>query len=226
MRSWIFVFVVLAARLGAQGSFEGVITYQAPATETNAAPTTVTFSIKGAVSRIDLSDTKTPFGAPSVIMDSAAKSVTVLMPSTKMYMTTTMQGATASNGTAPPVTITPLGTTETVAGIKCENYAITNAEHQGTVCAAHGMGTLGIPSGMDALHGMPSNYSEQIRAASKDGFLPLKLTELKDATPHVALIATSVVRKNLDPSLFVTPSDYMKVDQGNMSKIMPSPSGP
>ena len=226
MRSWIFVFVVLAARLGAQGSFQGVITYQAPATETSAAPTTVTFSIKGALSRIDLSDTKTPFGAPSVIMDSAAKSVTVLMSSTKMYMTTTMQGATASNGTAPPVNITPLGTTETVAGIKCENYAVTNGEHQATVCAAHGMGTLGMTGGMGALRQMPSNYTEQMRAVSKDGFLPLKLTELTDGTPHLALIATSVVRKDLDPSLFVTPPDYMKVDQGSISKIMPPPSGP
>jgi len=59
----------------------------------------------------------------------------------------------------------------------------------------------------------------------KDGFFPLKMGEIENGKPRVQMVATSVERKTLDPSLFVVPPDYKQINMGDMGKMRQPPPG-
>jgi hypothetical protein len=45
-----------------------------------------------------------------------------------------------------------------------------------------------------------------------NGFFPLKVTATEAGQPRVEMVATSVQRQTVDPSIFVVPADYKRLD--------------
>jgi hypothetical protein len=209
MRCTVLVVVaVLTTNLAhAQGSFEGVVTYQI--TGKNGTPMTFDYYAKGNKARWqphDSSSTGGAFGA--MIIDKDAKTRTVVIPSRQMYLTSPLTDKMSAHmdSSTRNSKLVKVGS-ETVAGIPCDDYTVTDATTQktGTVCIAHGMGDF-------ALMGMGSplaRFEQRVQGlsdAAAGGFFPLKFTGDNDN-----LIATSVQRKSVDAALFAPPAGYAQM---------------
>ena len=217
------VFLALPAPLDGQ-AFEGVVTYSMnPA---SARPGTMIYQVKGTKVRADLTGLKgSPHSGMYMLMDAVAGKMMSVMPAQRVYMTMDMKAMSEQmrSPEGKPVTakITKTGKTETIAGYKCEHYLI-GAQQDSDICAAKGLGIMGAGTrGMFA--GMPGY--EAYAEFAKDGFLPLKVTSLRNGKRAVVMEARSVERKRLDPSLFVVPEGYAEMDMGKMMQQRQKPSG-
>ena len=97
------------------------------------------------------------------------------------------------------------------------------------ICAAKGLGMFmggraGGPGGKGMFGGLPAGYEEYAEFA-KEGFLPLKVTPIKNGKEEVVMEATSVEKKSLDASLFAVPAGYQQMDMGKMLQQRQRPSG-
>jgi hypothetical protein len=117
--------------------------------------------------------------------------------------------------------VTALGTSETIAGKSCENFRIEDEEvHE--VCVAKGMGffMFGKPSGpMGRGAGRGPNIPDFTTGGTgaaggglppmlKDGFFPLRITEIKGTKREVQMEATKIDATSLDASLFEIPTGF------------------
>jgi hypothetical protein len=143
-----------------------------------------------------------------MIVDNDTKTRTMVIPSRQMYVTSPITDKMSArlDSSTRNTKLVKVGS-ETVAGVACDDYAITDATTQksGTVCIAHGMGNFAL-MGM----GSPlSQFEQRVRGlsdAASGGFFPLKWTGDNDG-----LIATSVQRKSVDASLFAPPAGYAQM---------------
>ena len=195
--------VLLAAPLAAQ-AFEGVVAYKMPSEKKVGE---MTMSIKGTHIRTDMA---TEGHTMAMLIDAQAQSMTMLMPEQKMYMTMDLKAARerAKAKGAPPK-ITPLGTSETIAGRTCQNYLIETAKSKMEICNATGLGYFMMPR--NPMAGGPSSDapdldSEAYRASFADGFFPLRMVKLVGEKRTTFMEATRVEPKPLDPSLFTVPA--------------------
>ncbi len=214
--------VLLPATASAQG-FEGSVTYAMnPASAT---PGQLVYQVKGTKIRADVSRaTGAPAGGAYTLIDASSGRMMSVMPARKMYMTMDMDamGEQMKQGTAnakkPVGTITKTGKRETIAGHNCEHYLV--GQHQDTdICAAKGLGLFmggSTAAGTGLFGGLPAGY-EKYEEFAKDGFLPLKVSTVRNGREEVVLEARSVVKKRLDPALFAVPAGYQEMD---MTKMM------
>jgi hypothetical protein len=201
----------------AQGSFEGVVTYQI--TTKNGTPMTLDYFAKGGKVRMQPHDTSSMGGMfGGMIIDMDAKTRTMIMPTRKMYMTRPIVDATISqhmDSSMRNTKLTKVGS-EVVAGVPCDVYK-SNApgrQDSGTVCIAHGMGNFAM-FGMGTPLGEMEQRIQGLSAAASGGLFPLKWTGTNDS-----MVATKVERKSLDAALFVPPAGYtqMQMPAGMRSK--------
>lgn len=223
--------VCIAAQvLVAQGSFEGVVTYQS-GDETGDKSQVMTYSEKGDKVRMDMDRSAAGGQSMTGLYDMSTGTMTMVMPQMKGYMTMNLGDTRAKmqhkmDSTMKTQKVTKVGS-ETVAGVPCDDYQATDTQtgKQSFVCVAHGMGNwfmLGGGGSRGALGGgglSGGPFADMF----KDGFFPLKMGEIENGKPKVQMVAISVERKTLDPSLFTVPPDYKQINMGDMGRMRQPP---
>lgn len=208
--------VVGSVPLSAQ-QFEGTIVTQMfsrgkPAME-------MVSSHKGGKSRMDMQSGRE---SGYSILDLEKESMTMVMPSQKMFMVMSFQGAEA--GKDEPVKVPKIeatGQSETIAGHKCDHYLVTSDENVMDICAAKGLGFFGNggrnagPMGRGAGSSIPLEY-RQLAERFKDGFQPLKIEQVKGSARETVMEVKSIEKKSLDAALFEVPAGYTKMDMGGL----------
>jgi hypothetical protein len=192
----------------AQGTFEGIVTYQNTATS---GPKAFDYYAKGGKVRLQPHDTSASAGMGGgmmMIIDSDTRMRTIIMSARKMYVTTPLDDNVAQrmDSSMRNAKFTKAGS-EIVAGVPCDDYTVTdpNADKGGTVCVAHGMGNFAV-IGMGSPFGRLEQEVQGLSAAAAGGFFPLKWTGA-----HDSWVATKIDRKTLDASLFAAPPGYTQM---------------
>jgi hypothetical protein len=201
-----------AGPIAAQG-FEGVVAYRMSGGEKS---TDMTMSIKGSQVRTDMSAEGHNM---AMLLDAQASTMTMIMAEQKMYMTMDMKamrdhanGMQHGDHAAPK--ITAMGTSETIAGRRCDNYLVETEKSKVEFCNAKGLGNFMAPQspmGRGASGPLNDLDNEAYRAFFKDGFFPLRVTSVDGGTRKVAMEATRVEPKALDASLFQVPAGYTEM---------------
>lgn len=204
VRSSLLLAAAIAAvpsLAAAQGTFEGVITFQVNAGQTG--PSTMQYSVKGNHVRMDVSaEGMSMF----TLYDGAAKTVNMVIPMQQMYMERTMDTqALADSAAARKHDITWTGRKETVAGHECEHATVTDdAGATSDVCLAKGLGTfVQMNGGMRGRGGAQGGGWE----SHVGNAFPLKVEQ----NGRVVMEATKIEAKSLDASLFKIPEGYHKM---------------
>ncbi|MGH7516835.1 MAG: DUF4412 domain-containing protein [Gemmatimonadales bacterium] len=219
---------VAPAVLSAQG-FEGTVTYAM--NPSSGKPGQLVYQVKGTRIRADITGaTGGPPGGMYMLMDATSGKMMSVMPAQKVYMTMDLQAMGEQmkqqhgghkKHAAKAGKITKTGKTETIAGHKCEHY-LMGEQQDSDVCAAKGLGMFmggNAAGGMGRAFTLPAGYEEYAEFA-KDGFLPLKVSAIRNGKEEVVMEATRVEKKSLDASLFAVPTGYQEMDMGKMMQQM------
>jgi len=150
----------------------------------------------------------------------------MLMAEQKMYMTMDLNAARdraqgMKQGDHAPPKITPLGTSETIAGRSCDNYLVESDKSKSEFCNTKGLGnymTARSPMGRGGASPMNDLDNEAYRAYFKDGFFPLRVSTYDGGTKKVVMEATRVEPKSLDASLFQIPAGYSEMKMPGMGR--------
>lgn len=157
-----------------------------------------------------------PSGEVRMLIDGSARTMTILtsLNGQGLKLTTPMEKDSSPKG--GPVTLPKkLTTSQTVAGLKCDDYRM---EDSTTACLTSGLGKIFLPSSNNlssGLGGLPNlgggNSPMQISAVSKwaDG-LPDNLFPLKamDKDRKVVYEVTSITRQAVSDASFEVPAGY------------------
>jgi hypothetical protein len=206
----------IPAPAAAQG-FEGTVTWQMEKGQ-------MAQTYKGTQVRTEMSGG----GREGVmIMDNSAKTMTMLMPSDKMYMVMNLRDSDqgGDHSDRKPPKITPTGKTETIAGRTCEVYLYAENPDKPAnkeMCVAKGMGyfmggSAGPMGGMGmARQGQGADISAiaanpEYRRLYQDGFFPLRISRIKGDSVTTQMIATKIEPKSVDASLFQVPSGFQEM---------------
>ncbi len=211
----LLLLSVLALPLTAQ-QFEGRITMKIP--EGNQE---INWTVKGAKSLIVLPAVGGA-GDTRVIMDTQARTATILafLPGQggiRLTMPTDAAATTTSTTTATPAAGAPrkLGTTQTIAGHKCDDYEMPDAEKT-RLCITTALGAFMVPStgggaGMGMLTGGRSGAASALSTAqSWSKVLPANSFPLKVWTGEnkVMLEVVRAVKETVPADAFAIPADY------------------
>lgn len=210
--STVVALATLPAAALAQAKFEGAITARIGANE-------VTYLVKGDKFRMDLGAGVAAY----MVHESSTGATMMVMPSQRLYMDASAMAAMSGQAPAaagrvevkvPEFKMT--GRKETIAGHECEHMLVTADEGgQFDICGAKGLGAftpMTNPMGGGRRGGGAADSWQ--RGLSKD-FFPLKVQKVGG---EVALEVTKIEKKSLDADLFNVPSDYTKMDFGNMMR--------
>jgi len=162
-----------------------------------------------------------------MIMDPAAKTMTTLLPvpagmggmlppdAKGLKMVTPMDGNAAGQAaTGPAPTITKLGTSQTIAGMKCDDFEMVQDNTKSRMCLATGMAKFAFPDmggGMGGRGRGGNSTPAWAKALGSNPGFPLKVWE---ANGKVAMEVTSIDRGAIPASAFEVPAGYM--DMGGM----------
>ena len=194
--------------LGAQSTFEGVITMHMTA---QGMDQDVAYAAKGENVRMDMS-----MGGMQVfiLFNTAKKLMNVMLPMQNMYMERPIDNmipAPNTGGKSPDVAWT--GKKETIAGYECEHATITDganapadaclAKNLGAFLTMGGGGLMGGGGGRRGGGPQAGTWQSQLPA----GVFPLKVT----SGGNVVMEVTNIEKKTLDPALFTVPEGYQKM---------------
>lgn len=158
-----------------------------------------------------------------MLMDADHKGMTMIMPDQKMYMTMDMSRMMEqAQGERPKKTptFTDTGKTETIAGHTCTVYRMAEEAGQPDkleMCAAKGMGFLmlgsgGMGRGRDAYGAAGAALSNpEIARLYKDGFFPLRVSNIEGGKSELIMQATAITPKSVDAAMFEVPSGYQEM---------------
>ncbi len=224
-------FVLVSPAAMAAQSFEGTVTYTM--NPTSGKPGQLVYHVKGTRVRADVTGaTGGPPGGMYMLMDATAGTMMSVMPAQKVYMTMDLKAMARQmkpdGGREKRGKITKTGKSETIAGHKCDHYLV-GEKQDSDICAAKGLGMFMGGSAMGSggkgmFGGLPAGF-EEYEEFAKDGFLPLKISAIRNGKEEVVMEATSVEKKRLDPSLFAVPAGYQQMDMGKMMQQMQKPRG-
>lgn len=209
----------------AVAQFEGVISWQAGQKQIP-----VTQTIKGKMVRTDMSGAR---GSGSMIMDTEARTMTMVMDEQKMYMTMDLkaQMGEMEHREHKMPKITDTGKSETIAGKTCQVYRMATDPDKPDnieVCAAKGMGYFmgGARGPMGRGRGGDDGDAQALFANSefvtmyKDGFFPLRMGRIKNGEVQTQMLVTRIEPRTVDPSVFQVPAGYQEM---KMPAGMPMP---
>ncbi len=140
-----------------------------------------------------------------------AKGMGAMMPNAKGLKMVTQTDSMGLSKEGNDVTITRLGTSETIAGVACDDYSIAdkNKDDVTKACITDKMGDFMFPTTSMGRRSAPPAWS---RAFGNRPAFPLKVT---DAKGRVQLEAVSITRGPVPASAFVIPDGYV-----DMSALM------
>ena len=216
----------------AQGTFEGVVTYNMQTQEGKNG--TLRYYESGGRTRQEFA---TGAQMMASITDHATGDMTLLLPARKQYMVINlksamgpmaqmaqgMAGGPGAGGRKAPdlskLRVTATGH-ETVAGVECDDYHFAGtdpSDHQTVdVCGAKGMGFLGQGYMMPSTATLLGSGHPELASLAHDGFFPLKV-KVTNGDRVTTLEATAVSRDKPDASLFAPPADYSKLSLPGMT---------
>jgi hypothetical protein len=204
---------LMAGPLAAQG-FEGAVAYKM--TDEKGKVTEMVMSMKGSRLRTDLVAEGQPM---TMLIDGQAQSMKMLMSEQKMYMTMDLKAMKEKSKKHGPPKITALGTSETIAGRSCENYRVETDDSKNEFCNTKGLGNFlspHNPMGGGSSNGLTELDDEVYQTHFKDGFFPLRVTELKGDKRRVVMEATRVEPKSFDASYFEVPAGFTEMKMPGM----------
>jgi hypothetical protein len=147
----------------------------------------------------------------------------MLMPEQKMYMTMDLKGMRErmqqQQKKRTPPKVTALGTKETIAGRTCENYVVETEDSKMEFCNTKGIGNFlspHSPMSRGSSSGLTELDDEVYRTYFKEGFFPLRLTDLKEGKRRVVMEATRVEAKSYDASYFEVPAGFSEMKMPGM----------
>ena len=218
---------VAAAPAAAQGTFEGVVTYQA--TGAGGQSGEIKLYQKGDKMRQEM--TLGTMQAASIYDGSSGKSI-MLIPQQKKYMVLDygkmseqmksmakgMPGGQGDVGDLSTMKVTATGQKETIAGVECEHYLFRRKDDDQSavdICGATGMGFTGFGSGagggmVPSTKKLLGSGNPELEKLAEKGFFTLSL-KTSDGDDRVAMRATQVDRRKLGDDLFGPPSDYTEI---------------
>jgi hypothetical protein len=221
MSKWIGIAALplcaalLAGPVSAQG-FEGEVAYKM--TGDKGKPTEMVMAMKGTKMR---TDANAEGHAMTMLIDAEGQVMKMLMPEQKMYMTMDLKGMREhmQQKKRNPPKVTDLGTRETIAGRSCENYVVETDDSKMEFCNTKGIGNFlspRNPMGRGPSNGLSELDDEVYRTYFKDGFFPLRLTDLKEGKRRVIMEATRVEAKSFDASYFEVPAGFNEMKMPGM----------
>lgn len=184
----------------ADNSFEGVVTYRQSA-GLGAPPIISTLMLKGSRSRMEFD--VLPDMRSVIISDVKTGAVISLVPNQKLYIVSNINDFAKTLEGVPSPAYTPTGRSETIAGRKCDHYAIGTPEAGMDFCVAKGMGYSVAGSGSPALPTW-----DAMRKTFPDGYFPLKVEGVSGSTRQVMMEATRIEARILPDALFAPPAGY------------------
>jgi hypothetical protein len=210
MRKAILLLVPLLAAPLAGQDFEGTVSMKMENQGVGAAEVTV--HIRGDMSAFAIT---LPSGPPAgmgmrMIMNGSTRKVTMLMPAMpgmplpagskgiKMVTDFPDQGDAGGKDADANVKVTALGTSQTIAGMKCDDYAIENNGQKMNMCVSTSMGSFRMPD--MAGPGQRSAPPAWVRALGNKPMFPLKVWSTEGNA--VAMEVTSVKRGSVPAEAF------------------------
>lgn len=226
MRLPLLLTVALALPIGAQG-FEGTMTVKMVTPEGGIDAKYTMKGDKMAMTMALPASTGPMAGMEArMLVDPATQSTTILMPlpagmagggflpadtkGIKVVMQATEESGGATEGSA---TLKKLGTSQTVAGMKCDDYEVTEGETTMKLCLATGLGKFSYPNLGGGMMGGRGNRGRA--AASAPGWakglgkapgFPLKISDAAGAT---MMEVTSVQKGPVSDEVFTVPAGYV-----------------
>ncbi len=200
-----------AAPARAQNSFEGVIDFKFEGHDSMGMVQTS----KGNMVRIDIAGG--PRGEVSMVMDTKANTMTMIMYSRKMYMVNPLPSLdSALANDKRKTTITKTGQTETVAGVSCEIYKGTTTNEDGKVeegqaCLAKGVGFVFFSTMNRGRGGPQGSAAEVFKELAAQDLHVVKAWTMKDGQMVPVIEAIKIERKSVPNSTFEVPADFMKM---------------
>lgn len=221
----VVVALTLCSMPLAAQNFEGTVVWAMG----GKADKTMTQSYKAGKVRTEMNG---GMGNMVMLMDASMTDMTMLMTGQKMYMKVNMKKAMDEHmkdgmkEKQPKITDT--GKTETIAGKSCNVYRY--AEEAGKpetmeMCAAKGLGFFMMGSGGGPMGGK-SPLSSVAAAASnpeyaklyKDGFFPLRITDISKGKPETVMQVTSIEQKPVPASAFEIPAGYSEMKMPSLGR--------
>lgn len=201
--------------------FEGTIAMTASANELGTEAIAMQYHVqKGRVAIVMVAPASAGPMAGSemrMLMDPDQQKMTLLMP-VSGQMAAMMGGAKGikmivdlkdlptGDETAPTGSVKKLGTTQQIAGHRCEDHEVTTGNETFTMCLADGLGSFLLATG-----GMGSSAQVPTWARNLEGKFPLKVV---DAKGRATLTVTAITPGTVPAALFEVPATYQ--DMGGM----------
>lgn len=147
----------------------------------------------------------------SILFDSRAFKMYVIMDKQKMYMETNMMPMSTATGGG---SISKTGETKNILGYECEKFLFTQKDMKGEAWMTKELGAFMFF--MESQKEMPSWQSEVLDA----GYFPLHVTQ-HDERRNVTSVyeVKEVIPMELSDDLFEVPSSYKKIDLMNLGGL-------
>jgi hypothetical protein len=194
-------------------AFEGTLTFIARGVDGDK---TITEWVKGPQTRYDFAPASGTGASGTMIVNTMARTRTVIMPTRKMYMTAPYDPSARKPGTGEKSDVkwTRTGKSETVAGVKCEVIHGVGTENgkpkEADICVAKGIGFGGGSTGGGPFSEALTEYAN-LSLAPGEGIV--KMTSIEGGQPQVALELTRVDRHALAASDFQPPAGFTKFER-------------
>lgn len=212
----IAVGCLLTAVLQA-GAFEGRVQYTI--TE-GRQKITMKYAVKSPYLRMDVDMGKKVEESGSMIYDTRAEKMIMLMPSEKMYMEMDVSQVKiqATAKAEEEVTLEKTGRTEEICGYSCSEYlAQTKTEKNYLWLTAELGAFMMVHSPME---NKQARQWEKVLQGRE--FFPLKvIVQDRSGQETYTMVASKVEKKSLPESEFLPPADYSKFEMPSMPGMMP-----
>ncbi|MEJ2506219.1 MAG: DUF4412 domain-containing protein [Ignavibacteriaceae bacterium] len=186
-----------------QSSFEGKVVFDL---KEDGQQQTLNYFVKDKRFRMDM-----PEKGGSILFDSRAFKMYVIMDEQKMYMETSMMPMSTGTGGG---SISKTGETKNILGYECEKFLFTQKDMKGEAWMTKELGAFMFF--MESQKEMPSWQSEVLDA----GYFPLHVTQ-HDNRRNVTSVydVKEVTPMELSDDLFEVPSSYKKIDLLNLGGL-------
>jgi len=147
----------------------------------------------------------------TILFDSQALKMYVIMDEQKMYMETTMMPMSAGAGGG---NITKTGETKSILGHDCEKFLFEQENLEGEAWMTKDLGAFMFF--MESQQDMPAWQSEVLDA----GYFPLQVTQYnKSEKTQSVYNVIEVTPMELNDDLFIPPANYQKLDMMNLQNM-------
>ncbi len=204
----VIAILSFPSHLNAQ-KFEGTVEFTVT-TDQGTMP--MTYMIKGGDVRVEMEGRP---GMKAIFLIDAKENKTIMViDAMKMYMESPVPQLPDTGESK--VTFKKTGKTQKLLGYDCEEYLVTDGEHQTSVWITDKLGTFELfRMGGGRQRSRVEAWQKEI--GNKGGFPLLAVTKSGDKEVST-FKATKVEQKSLDEALFKIPEGYQKMDQSMMRR--------